>query len=452
MRILANFFSKIMQKYMPNAYIFALILTFIVIICALFTKTPSGDTNSLLDIVNYWGNGFWSLLGFAMQMALIVITGTALASTPIVKKMLNTIATILNTPTKAIIGTAIFSVITCWLHYGFGLISSALLARKLASKIKKGLHYPLLVATAYSGFLVWHGGLSGSIPLVVAAPGDKAVTQILGEGAFVSLSDTIFSPLNLTISLSLLIVLPIMAYLMMPKEKDVFVLSDEILAQINLEEQEVPPLDKSTMTFAQKLENSIFLTILICLLGSTYTINYLLSGGSLSINTVTFIFMILGFALHKTPHNYLQAFAGGVKETSGILLQFPFYGGIMGIMLSSGLGLAMTEFFVNISTAQTLPVYTFLVSGLVNFFVPSGGGQWAVQGHFVLETAKQLNASIPEAILAISWGDAWTNMVQPFWALPLLSVAKLDVKDILGYTTPILIVSGVIISGIFFFF
>ncbi|MGL4677374.1 MAG: short-chain fatty acid transporter [Brevinema sp.] len=448
MQSISNFFSKIMQKYMPNAYIFALILTFIVFVCALFVTNPSGEVNNIINIVSYWGNGFWSLLAFTMQMALIVITGTALASTSVIKKLLDTIATKLNTPTKAIIGTAIFSVIACWFHYGFGLISSALLARKLASKIRKGLHYPLLVATAYSGFLVWHGGLSGSIPLVVAE-GDTIVRKILGENASISLADTIFSPLNLMISGALLIILPIMAYLMMPKEENVLVLSDEIIAQINQEEQD-PPKTKA-ITFAQKLENSVLLTVLTTFLGFSYIIHYLSNGSTLSINIVTFIFMMIGLALHKTPQNYLRAFQDGVKETSGILLQFPFYGGIMGIMTASGLGLVITEFFINISTIQTFPLYTFLVSGLVNFFVPSGGGQWAVQGHYVLNTAQQLNASIPKAILAISWGDAWTNMVQPFWALPLLSVAKLEVKDILGFTTPIFIVSGIVIS-IFFLF
>ncbi len=450
MRSLSNFFSKLMQKYMPNAYIFAIILTLVVVVCALFTTNPSGGSNSIMDIVKYWGDGFWSLLAFAMQMALIVVTGTALASTPLIKKLLNNIADNLNTPTKAIVGTAIFSTLACWMHYGFGLVASALLARKLASRIRTGLHYPLLVAVAYGGFLVWHGGLSASIPLVVAGA-DKAVATILGEGASIGLDQTIFSPLNLMISVALLIMMPILAYSMMPKSEDVVSLSDEVIAQIAKEEQEAPPLDPAKMTVADKLENSVILTALICSLGFAYIFIYLKNGGSISINTVTFIFMIIGFALHKTPLNYMRAFADGVKETSGILLQFPFYGGIQGIMIASGLGLAMTEFFVNISDVNTFPIYTFLVSGIVNFFVPSGGGQWAVQGFFVLDTANQLGASISKAVLAISWGDAWTNMVQPFWALPLLSVAKLDVKDILGYTTPIFIFSGVIITALLYF-
>lgn len=453
MRIIADFFSKLMKKYMPNAYIFAVLLTFIVVIAALFVKNPHGESNSLLNVVTYWGNGFWGLLGFAMQMALIVATGTALSTTSSVTNILEFISNKLDTPTKAIVGTAFFTAIACWLQYGFGLIFGALLARKIAVRIRTGLHYPLLVAAAYSGFLVWHGGLSGSIPLIVATPGgDPALVKIFGQGASISLTQTTFGHLNIAISLAMLIAIPLTCYLMMPKEKDIVVLSDEVIEEIKKEEKSHITTTNTNLTMAQKLENSKIITFLTCLLGFGFIISYLLSGKGLSLNIVLFIFLFLGLALHKTPINYLNAFKDGVKETSGILLQFPFYAGIMGIMVSSGLGLAITEFFVNIATPHTLPLYTFFVSGIVNFFIPSGGGQWAVQSQFVLDAAHRLNSNIPNVIMAVSWGDAWTNMVQPFWALPLLSVAKLDVRDILGYTTPILIVSGIIISGLILIF
>ncbi len=448
MRVLANFFSKLMQKYMPNSFIFAIIMTLIVFFASVMTHKAEGFAK-VTDVVNMWGNGLWGLLAFAMQMALIVVTGTALASAPIVKKGLDSMTNVLNTPTKAIVGTTIFSFFACWLNYGFGLVSSALLARKLAVKIRTGLHYPLLVASAYSGFLVWHGGLSASIPLTVATAGNSAVVAVLGPDVAININETVFGPLNMTILAAMLVALPVTAYFMMPKGNDIHVLSDDVVAQIAKEEEESPV---SNDTIAEKMENSFIITILLSVLGIGYLAMYIFSGKSIGLNTVITIFLFLGIILHKSPSSYLKAFSDGTGATSGILLQFPLYAGIQGMMIGSGLGASITASVVNAASANSLPVYTFFVSGLVNFFVPSGGGQWAVQGQLVLDTAKQLGADIPKAVMAISWGDAWTNMVQPFWALPLLSVAKLGVKDILGYTTIVLLVSGVIISALLYVF
>lgn len=453
MRILANIFTKFMNKYMPNAFIFSILLTCIVIIAALFVPTSQGQQNSLLDIVDYWGSGFWGLLGFAMQMALIVATGTALASSDSIRSLLDFIAKKLNTPTKAIVGTAIFATIACWLQYGFGLIASALLARKVASHTK-GVHYPMLVAAAYSGFLVWHGGLSASIPLRVATPGiDSGMNTFLGPDSFIPVSETIFGPLNLTISIAMLVMIPIIFILMMPKDSsEIIELDPEVKKQFLEEENKINFIPSGKLTFAQFLEYTPLITILSCIIGFTYLVIYFRSGKTLSLDSVLIIFLFLGLALHKNPHNYIEAFKKGCGETSGILMQFPFYAGIMGIMTQSGLGATITEFFISIATATTLPLYTFWVSGLINLFVPSGGGQWAVQSHFILDSAVRLGADIPKIILAVSWGDAWTNMIQPFWALPLLGVAHLGVKDIMGYTSVILIVSGFIISSLFLIF
>ena len=452
MKFLADIFTRFMKKYMPDAFIFSILLTVIVIVAALFVPNSKGTSNSIFDIITYWGSGFWGLLGFAMQMALIVATGTALASSKPVNALLGKIADRLDTPVKAIAGTAIVATIACWLQYGFGLIAGALLARKVATRTK-GVHYPILVAAAYSGFLVWHGGLSASIPLRLATPGvDAALNQYLGAGSFIPVTDTIFSPFNLTLSLILLITIPITFILMMPKDPSEIVELSEEVKQKFLEEEKEVPAPTGKLNFAEYLEHTPLITVIACVLGFVYLFLYFKAGKTLSLDSVLIIFLFLGLALHKTPHNYLVAFKQGVAETSGILMQFPFYAGIMGIMIQSGLGATITEFFISVANANTLPVYTFWVSGLINLFVPSGGGQWAVQSHFILDSAMKLGADIPKTVLAVSWGDAWTNMIQPFWALPLLGVARMDVKDIMGYTAVILIVSGVIISGLIYVF
>lgn len=452
MRFLANFFSKLMKRYMPDAFIFALLLSFVTMLGALLVKNPQGQTNSIFDIINYWGNGFWALLAFAMQMALIVATGNAFASSKPIRKMLEWIASYLNTPVKAVVGTVLFATAASWLQYGFGLIAGALLARKVASRVK-GLHYPILVAGAYSGFLVWHGGLSGSIPLRLAAVNtDPAIIKAFGSDYSIPISNTLFSHFNLIICGALFIMMPIAFALMMPKDKTQIVeLSDEAREIFAKEEAEKPLPAKKDMTPAQRLEHNKIISIVTWLCGFTYLFFYFKSGRPFTLDTVLLIFLFLGIAFHGTPRSYINAFGSGVAETSGILLQFPLYAGIMGIMVSSGLAITITKFFISIADATTLPTYTFLVSGLINLFIPSGGGQWAVMSTFVIDSAVNLGADINKVVMAVSWGDSWTNMIQPFWALPLLGVARLEARDILGYTTIILILSGILITGVFMF-
>ena len=421
-------------------------------IAALFVTNPKGEVNTMLDIVMYWGNGFWALLGFAMQMALIVATGNAFATAKPIRRFLEWIASFLDTPTKAVVGTTIFATLACWLQYGFGLIAGALLARKVASKVK-GLHYPILVAAAYSGFLVWHGGLSGSIPLRLAAPNvDSAVIKSLGADYVFPISQTLFSNFNLIICIALLIIMPIAFALMMPKDKSQIVeLSEEAKTFFAHEELESIKPNKANMTPAQRLEHSHLISIITWVCGVVYLFFYFKAGRPFTLDAVLLIFLFLGIALHGTPIAYINAFRSGVAETSGILLQFPLYAGLMGIMVSSGLAITITKFFISIATATTLPVYTFLVSGIINMFIPFGGGQWAVMSTFVIDSAVNLGADLNKTVMAVAWGDAWTNMIQPFWALPLLGVARLDARDILGYTALILIISGVLISGVFLF-
>ena len=212
------------------------------------------------------------------------------------------------------------------------------------------------------------------------------------------------------------------------------------------EAEEAPVKSRKEMTPAEKQENSIVLAMIIGVVGLVYAIRYFIKGGSLSLDIVNFTFLVLGLIFHKTPIAYVRAVDKSVKTCGGIVLQFPFYAGIMGMMVNSGLAATFSNWFVSISTPKTFPFFTYLSAGLVNMFVPSGGGQWAVQGPIMMPAAKALGVSYARTASAIAWGDAWTNMIQPFWALPLLAVAKLGIKDIMGYTTVILLWGGIITS------
>ncbi|HOX11406.1 MAG TPA: short-chain fatty acid transporter [Spirochaetia bacterium] len=436
-RALGNFFTKIAKKWIPDAFIFAIILTILVFVLGLVIQGKS-----FIEMTSYWGGGMWSLLGFSMQMVLVLVTGSALALSKPVHRVLKTIASAANTPAKAIAIVAFVMGIGCWLNWGFGLIISAILAKEIA-KVTKGIHYPLLVASSYSGFVLWHSGLSASIQLTIAAK--NPVMEKVAPGTIIPTGETIFSPQTLIIVLVLLVTVPIINVLMMPKKKEEIVEVDPSIFAED-EKEEVATKSFKGMTPAEKIENSIVLAIIVGVVGLVYAVRYLAKGGSLSLDVVNFIFLVLGLLMHKTPINYVKAVDKSVRNCGGIVLQFPFYAGIMGMMVSSGLAATFSNWFVSISTPKTFQLFTYWSAGLVNMFVPSGGGQWAVQGPIMMPAAQALGVSYARTASAIAWGDAWTNMIQPFWALPLLAVAKLGIKDIMGYTTVIMLWVGIITS------
>ena len=436
-RALGNFFTKVAKKWIPDAFIFAIILTILVFVLGLVIQGKS-----FIEMTTYWGGGMWSLLGFSMQMVLVLVTGSALALSKPVHKVLKTIAGAANSPAKAIATVTVVMIVGCWLNWGFGLIISAILAKEIA-KVTKGIHYPLLVASSYSGFVVWHAGFSGSIPLTIATK--NAIMEKVAPGTVVPVSETIFSAQSLIIVAVLLITIPLVNILMLPKKQEEIVEIDpETFAE---DDKETAPVKAfKDMTPAEKTENSFVLAIVVGVVGLVYAIRYLVKGGSLSLDVVNFIFLILGLIMHKTPIAYVRAVDKSVRNCGGIVLQFPFYAGIMGMMVASGLAATFSNWFVAVSTPKTFQLFTYWSAGLVNLFVPSGGGQWAVQGPIMMPAAQALGVSYARTAMGIAWGDAWTNMVQPFWALPLLAVAKLNIKDIMGYTTVILLWVGIITS------
>lgn len=433
---------SLVQKYLPDPFLFAIGLTIIVFILGIIV-TGQGP----LDMVVHWGNGVWSLLAFSMQMVLVLVTGHTLASAPLIKKGLNKLASIPKTPPQAILAVSLVSGIACWINWGFGLVIGALYARELARQVKR-VDYRLLIASAYSGFLVWHGGISGSIPLALATPGEALVNVTKGAVTEpIHTVHTIFAPFNLIISAAVIIMLCIVNKAMHPKDEDAYIIDPKLLEESDTESA----IAKEDMTPADKMERSPVISIITGVLGLAYIIYYFATRGfDLNLNIVNLIFLILGIIFHGTPRRYLDALNEAVKGAGGIVLQFPFYAGIMGMMTGAnpeGVSLAgkISEAFVAISTKTTYPLFTFLSAGIVNFFVPSGGGQWSVQGPIMMPAGLELGVDPAITGMAIAWGDAWTNMIQPFWALPALGIAGLGARDIMGYCLIDLIISGIII-------
>ncbi|GAB3485596.1 short-chain fatty acid transporter [Marinomonas epiphytica] len=440
---LSKFFVTLLQRYLPDPFIFAIVLTLLVFVLVM-PSTGQGP----IQVVEAWAGGFWKLLTFAMQMALVVVTGHAMASAPAFKKKLAMLAGIAKTPGQAIILVTVISAAACWINWGFGLVVGAIFAREIAARVK-GVDYRLLIASAYSGFLFWHAGLSGSIPLAIASGSNNEVVTNGAVVGAIATSETIFSTMNLVILGAMFLIIPLLNRLMHPSAQDTLSID---AALVNEAQEEVESKDKADMSPAERLENSRLLSLLLGVLGFTYVIYYFVNNGfALNLNIVNFTFLFAAVLLHGTPKSLLNSVSQGAKNCAGILLQFPFYAGIMGMMTAtgdSGASLAglISQAFVSISTETTFPLFTFISAGIVNFFVPSGGGQWAVQAPIMMPAGAELGVDAAKTAMAIAWGDAWTNMIQPFWALPALAIAGLGAKDVMGYCIMALFGSGIIIS------
>ncbi|MBU1311190.1 MAG: TIGR00366 family protein [Gammaproteobacteria bacterium] len=419
---------KLVDRYLPDPYIFVLLLSLLVSVAAVLWQQQSP-----LQVLQYWGDGFWGLLSFSMQMLLVLITGFMLANTPLVKGMLDRLAKLAGSAGQAIVLVTLISLIASWLNWGFGLVVGALFAKALAKRVK--VDYRLLVASAYSGFIVWHGGLAGSIPLTIATANHFSAGQI----GVIATSDTIFAGFNLLLVAALFIAVPLVNYLMLPKAEDsVCIDPAKLRDNAYISNQSDRPADK--------LENSLLLGLLVGFAGLAYLVQYFVKGGGLNLNIVNFLFLFIAIVLHGTPSRLLHSLQQAIKGGAGIVIQFPFYAGIMAIMLQSGLAQSMSQWFVSFATAETLAFWSFISAGIVNIFVPSGGGQWAVQAPVMLPAALELGADVSRIAMAVAWGDAWTNLIQPFWALPVLAIAGLKAKDIMGFCLLQLIVTGIIIS------
>jgi short-chain fatty acids transporter len=436
MRIIANVFTRVAERYLPDAFIFVFFLTFLVLILGVFRGY---SPNQVLD---FWGEGFFDILTFTAQSTLMLVTGFALAHTPIVNRMLVAFARIPKNEVQVIALTTLVMMVCSWFSWGFGLIAGAIVAREMGIVHRGKIHYPLVVAASYAGFIVWHAGYGGAIPTLIATEGHFLEPSM----GVIPVSQTIFSFNTLIILFALVLIIPLTMVMMRPRANEARRSIPE--SEIRFEEQSLASdIDKKDMSPAQRMEASRFIPLLLGIVGCIWLAQYFITGGVVNINIVIMTFFALGLLFTHSTNDYIKYFKGGAKSAYGIIMQFPFYAGIMGIMIHTGLAADIASMFVAIANENTLPFWGFISAGIVNLFVPSGGGQWAVQGPIMVEAASQLNADLSRVAMGVAWGDAWTNMLQPFWTLPLLAIAGLGIRDIMGYTAVVLIVSGFVIGA-----
>jgi short-chain fatty acids transporter len=419
----AGFFTELMRRYLPDPFVFAIGLTLLSMVMAMLVEGQGASA-----VIMNWGKGFWNLLSFTTQMAVILAMGYVLATAPLVDRFLDSIVARVQTPRGAIIVATLVGGIGSYLNWGFGLVIGGIIARKLALKVK-GVHYPLIIASAYSGFTMYGLGLSASIPVLISTPGHP-MEKLMGV---IALKDTIFSTPMLLTSLAVIVTLPLLNAMLHPRDaRDVVEIRQENLAD------DGPAAGGHSMgienTLAARMNNSRVLSLLIGLCGMAYAVLYFTQGGTLDLNLINFLILFIGVLLLGTPANYVAKLNEGIKTISGIILQYPFYAGIMAVMAGSGLVDTISRVFVDIATPQTLPFWGLVSSFVINFFAPSGGGHWVIQGPFMIDAAKAIGSSVAQTSMSVMLGNAWNDLVQPFWILPALPLSRLKLKDVMGYT------------------
>lgn len=417
-------FVYMFENLMPDPFIFAVLLTFLGAILALWLAPNATPTT----IVAAWYAGIFGLFTFAFQMVIMLVAGYALATAPQVHRILEKVASFPTTPAGAISLTVLVSLIASWLNWGLGLVTSALLAREIAKRIR--IDFGWLVAAAYSGFVISTEGLSGSIALSQATHGSalNIVEKFTGHG--LPLTQTVFTLFNLAPIALIFIVLPIVFRFLAPAANHTVYAEPERLAA----EDKNKIQKEESNTLGGWLDNAWILNVFLVAFGVFALVGELRkSHWQPDLNIVIITLLMLGLLLHWRPANYVAAVKNAARITGPLILQYPLYGGLMGIITTTGLAAVLSKVFINYSTAHTLPFFTYLTSLIITLFVPSGGGHWAVQGPFAIPAAVNLHASLPGTTMAVAMGESVANMLQPFFALPILAIAGIKMRRMMGF-------------------
>lgn len=440
---LGKTFTDLFQKYMPSAFVFALLLTLIAGLSAFFWVDASP-----LKVISAWYDGFFSLLSFGMQIVLIIITGFSIALSPTIKKGIDKLARYLKTPKQVYVFVLVIGSLLTLVSFGW-IVITCVLARELALRVK-GINYPFLIACTYFSFSGWVSGFSSSIPLLLNTDNNFLIEQGILSSK-ISTLDTLGSTLNIAMIVLFVVMAPLLFLLFIPKETKGQELSD-LLKSTNLPEditikEEADSFKLPIKAISDTLNNNLLLPFTIVIMGFVYVVyHFITKGFDLNFNIMIFIFLMLGLLLHKTPMRYSIAMKRASSNVSGILFQYPFYAGIMGIMLYTGIGEKLTDVLVSVMTIDTYPFFAYLTGGVVNFAIPSAGGEFAVVGPSIIEAVKDLGTGLPpeqvtemvsRASLSVAYGESLSNMLQPFFILLVLPVmgagVKLQARDIMGY-------------------
>jgi short-chain fatty acids transporter len=426
-------------RYIPDGYVIAVALTALILMIAVFISEQPP-----LAMITAWGDGFWGFIPFTLQMSMVVLTGFIVADAPLLRQGLIRLAAVPSTPRGAIALTAIISMGLGFINWGLSIVASAILARHIGAR-KIGADFRLLVASAYLGLgCMWHSGLSASAPLTSSDPAQNFVKNYLGGP--VPVTDTVFSGFNLGLALIVMFVMTMAAVWMQPRASS----PDNALSPETVEEEEEPPLAPAE-TPAARLERSPAVNLFLAACVAVYVPQFLMRDGiaKLNINHVNLIFFGVGALLHYRPASLLRSAERGGKYVWGVLLQFGLYAAVAGVIDKSGIAAGIAGFFSRAASPETFPLMVVWYSGILNYLVPSGGAKWFIEVQYVAEAAKTIGVPMPKAIVSYAWGDMLTDIIQPFWAIPLLAMAKLGFRDIMGYCLTLFLVYAALVSAAF---
>ena len=432
------------ERWVPDAFIFALIATIIVVFAGV-AFTPS----TIPQVIDAWGRGFWGLIPFTLQMALIIITGHVLATSTPVGRVIRLVAAWPTTPRNAVALVAFFAMTSSWFNWGFSLIFSAVLAKEVARRVE-GVDYRALAAASFLGLgSVWAQGLSGSAALQMATPGalqpqirDIVANNGMVPGGLIPFQHTIFLWQSFVSVIIEIIIVTAVMWLVTPPAGRGKTAADLgiVLGKSEIE----APATVAKPTPGQWLEHSPILNWVIVLIGGTYLVRYFMAAAeplnAINLNTVNLTFLLLGFLLHKTPARLMHAVQAATPAVWGVILQFPFYAGIAGIITGTHLSQQIAHAFVGISTRETFPAIVAIYSAVLGVFVPSGGSKWVVEAPYVMAAAHELKVHLGWVVAAYDLGEALANLVQPFWMLPILGLFQLRARDVMGYTFVVFLV------------
>ena len=437
-QLLARPFVAFVERYYPDPFVFVVLLSVLTFLLSLALADATPAT-----ALSAWGDGLPSLLAFTAQICITLLTAHALAHTDRVQTLLKRIGNIPNNATGAYALVAFSAGIGSLIAWSLGLIVGATVAREVARQgAGRGIriHYPLLVASAYAGFVIWHMGYSSSAGLFVATAGHSLEAEI----GIIPITDTVFTLHNGLLALVTLAIICVVCPLMRPREQELVEIDPALLK----EHVEEPGSATGPKTFAQYLDGMRTLTLILGAgLFGYIGYSFYARGFHLNLNLVNWSFLGAGLLLSRSPSHYVKLINNASSTIGPVLIQYPFYAGILGMMQGTGLAGIISDWFTSIATAETLSFFAFLCAGLVNMFIPSGGGQWAVQGPIFIEAGQNLGVDPSIIVLAISYGDQWTNMIQPFWTIPLLAIAGLHMRQIMGYTFVIFLLTLFLFGG-----
>lgn len=423
------------ERCFPDAFVFALVALLIAFASAALMGT------GLRDLIRYFGEGFWGLIPFTMQMAIIIVGGYVVATSPPVHWLIRRLAAIPRTPKGAVAFVAFFAMATALVSWGLSLIFSGILAREIVKKVRH-IDYRAIGAAAYLGSCsVWALGLSSSAALVMATP-SSIPPALLAISGTIPLSQTIYTWQSMATAAILIASSTTVAYLSAPSRSMRTAESFGVTEGLAAEKTQTP------RTPAEWLEHAPALSILVGAIGLAYLAQVLAARGplaALDLNTYNLLFLMLGLLLHWRPRSFTRAVNSAVPATSGVLIQFPFYGGIFGIITMSPLSRALAHFFVRAVSQSAYPVLVAVYSAVLGMFVPSGGSKWIIEAPYVLQAAKELHVNLGWIVQTYNAAEALPNLVNPFWMLPLIGILKMRARDLVGYGLIQLLVNSVLV-------